>query len=118
MTTDSKLTLLYHYYRSHDLWLSLADIKLIQSLAKSMDRHAVNLCNVPDYQETYDKAVSKAREKVLNMVLKHNNDLFPNNQIEFKQFNFTGDPRGQVMSIKAIDPVHGHEVLLYPNAFN
>lgn len=57
----------------------------LQSIARSQKRAAENLCNVPDYQETYDARTKRNHKKAAAILA----DILPGARMKLG-----GDPRG------------------------
>ena len=48
--------------------LTARDAVELMRLGRSYSRHAVNLCNIPNYQETYDRRTETIRRKLADVV--------------------------------------------------
>ena len=70
--------------------LTARDAVALMNLARRQSTLAENLCNVANYQETYDKRIAAIRAKVAELMLKYG----------IKTCEVSGDPRGAAIKLK------------------
>lgn len=113
MIKDAKLEVLKAFYEKHGLNFSLWEICLIQNMARKHQREAVNLCNIPNYQDQYDKSVKRHKEKLSSMI-EERHRVKRDCPFALGNFKFGGDPRGFAFYI--IAPTNETEI--YPERYN
>lgn len=59
-------------------------------ISARMNRHATNLCNIPDYQPQFEHAAARAEVELLKLL----------DGTGIKRFQLNGDPRGAGLKIE------------------
>ncbi len=108
MHKQAKIELLKHYYSAHDIQLTWNNIEALQRVASTLQKNAENLCNIPDYQEKFNRTEELAWEKLKR--------IFFSTHIGPQNIKTSGDPRGYVLKIEFT--VNGRVVSLTPHFFN